>query len=147
MSRYLSMKLLFFLILILCSSKLHAEDPIAKIQKIADVSQPKPIKITTVTDRVKVQQKGTGEWENAYPKYELFLRDKILIKKFIRVILEIKSKDQRGKIIMLSDSLSSQKETALYEIQENPQKLGQAEVIISYGSLIVDWLSGAATLA
>jgi len=119
-----------------------AQRPAALIKKIVDMSGIKPAEIDSVTEKVKIHRKASGEWIMGAPKKELFWKDRILVEEFTRVVLHIKRKNQRGKIFLLPDSLKTFKKRAVYEIQEDPKKLGRLQAFIEHGSLVVDWAHG-----
>lgn len=119
-----------------------AQEAVGQIKAIAKISGDKPLSISGPTPDVRIHRRHSGDWQLAAAKLPLYWRDRLLLRQYMCVAIEIKNKDQRGKIYILPDSLETQKENAVYEIREEPERQGQAAVYIAHGSLILDWAQG-----
>lgn len=119
------------------------DDAIGQIQRIADISREKPVQIKNETDRVRIQRK---EWINARPKIDLFRREIMQVKKYIRADLQIRRSDQRGNIYFVPEAPDTSQHTikdeGIYRITDAPEELGGFKLLITKGSLVFDWLYG-----
>jgi hypothetical protein len=140
--RWLRIAFLFCVALHLLWEAGLAQEPVGRIRTIADVSGKKPRKLKKETDRVRIRRKSSGRWLKAAPDTSLLWRDRLLLQKYTRAAIDIRRKDQRGRVYLLPDSLATRRERAVYEIREHPQELGRVDLYIAHGSMIVDWAYG-----
>lgn len=117
-------------------------DFVARIQCIADISQSKPMKIKTDTDKVMINRYISGDWIYAQPKTQLFRQDQMLVQKNMRVAVQLKRKNQRGKLYFLPNALEAKRDEAIYEFIDYPAQPGRVDLYIAHGSLIIDWEYG-----
>lgn len=124
------------------SAACFAQQPVARIRSIADISSGQAKPVDGATDRIKIQRQFSCEWDDAAPNSDLFWRDRLLLQRYIRAAIEIQNRDQRGALYVLPELLQTYKARALYEIREQAYELGDVELVITHGSLVIDWAHG-----
>jgi hypothetical protein len=118
----------------LVSNLLYAQEGVAKINKIATVSEGVISEMKNETSLARLRRNNQKNWLNVKRKDELFFNDNLELKENIRLRIKVKNQLQDGNLVFVP--LPDLKEPGLYEVREARDGNNLVAIEIQQGSAI-----------